>query len=76
MGTDQSTAFNRYSLIVPAPSREIEFRHEPLLAPRPSEHHIVLDEQNRFALLRTASIGLAQSPRAATIAGNMEVMSC
>ena len=34
-----------------APSREIEFRHEPLLAPGPSEHHIVLDDQNRFALL-------------------------
>ena len=33
------------------PSREIEFRHEPLLAPGPSEHYIVLDEQNRFALL-------------------------
>ena len=33
------------------PSREIEFRHEPLLAPGPSEHPIVLDEQNRFALL-------------------------
>ena len=34
-----------------APSREIEFLHEPLLAPGPSEHPIVLDEQNRFALL-------------------------
>ena len=34
-----------------APSRDIEFRHEPLLAPGPSEHYIVLDEQNRFALL-------------------------
>ena len=34
-----------------APSREIEFRHEPLLAPGPSEHYVVLDEQNRFALL-------------------------
>ena len=33
-----------------APSRQIEFRHEPLLAPGPSEHYIVLDEQNRFAL--------------------------
>ena len=33
------------------PSREIEFHHEPLLAPGPSEHPIVLDEQNRFALL-------------------------
>ena len=34
-----------------SPSREIEFRHEPLLAPGPSEHPIVFDEQNRFALL-------------------------
>ena len=34
-----------------SPSREVEFRHEPLLAPGPSQHHIVLDEQNRFALL-------------------------
>ena len=34
-----------------APSREIEFRHEPLLAPGPSEHPIVLDERNRFALI-------------------------
>ena len=34
-----------------APAREIEFYHEPLLAPGPSEHSIVLDEQNRFALL-------------------------
>ena len=33
------------------PSREIEFHHEPLLAPGPSQHPIVLDEQNRFALL-------------------------
>ena len=33
------------------PSREIEFHHEPLLAPGPSEHPIILDEQNRFALL-------------------------
>ncbi|MCY3664779.1 MAG: hypothetical protein OXH81_03900, partial [Gemmatimonadetes bacterium] len=33
------------------PSRDIEFYHEPLLAPGPSEHPIVLDEQNRFALL-------------------------
>ena len=32
-------------------SREIEFHHEPLLAPGPSEHPIVLDAQNRFALL-------------------------
>ena len=28
------------------------------------------------ALLSTASVGLAQSPHAATSAGNMEVMSC
>ena len=34
-----------------APAREIEFHHEPLLAPGPSQHHIVLDDQNRFALL-------------------------
>ena len=34
-----------------SPSREIEFRHEPLLAPGPSQHPIVLDDQNRFALL-------------------------
>ena len=27
-------------------------------------------------LFSTASIGLAQSPHTATIAGNMEVMSC
>ena len=40
-----------------APSREVEFRHEPLLAPGPSEHHIVLDEQNRFALLLNVSKG-------------------
>ena len=40
-----------------APSREIEFRHEPLLAPGPSEHHIVLDEQNRFALLLNIAKG-------------------
>ena len=33
------------------PSREIEFSHEPLLALGLSEHPIVLDEQNRFALL-------------------------
>ena len=39
------------------PSRDIEFRHEPLLAPGPSEHHIVLDEQNRFALLLNVSKG-------------------
>ncbi len=32
------------------PSRDVAFHHEPLLAPGPSEHHIVLDEQNRFAL--------------------------
>ena len=41
-----------------APSREIEFRHEPLLAPGPSEHHIVLDEQNRFALLLNIPKGI------------------
>ena len=28
-----------------APSREVAFHHEPLLAPGPSEHPIVLDEQ-------------------------------
>ena len=39
------------------PSREVGFRHEPLLAPGPSEHHIVLDEQNRFALLLNISKG-------------------
>ena len=39
------------------PSREVEFRHEPLLAPGPSEHPIVLDEQNRFALLLNISKG-------------------
>ena len=31
--------------------------HEPLLAPGPSEHPIVLDEQNRFALLLNISKG-------------------
>ena len=41
-----------------APSREIRFRHEPLLAPGPSQHHIVLDEQNRFALLLNVSKGV------------------
>ena len=41
-----------------APSREIEFRHEPLLAPGPSQHHIVLDEQNRFALLLSIPKGI------------------
>ena len=40
-----------------APSREVEFSHEPLLAPGPSEHPIVLDEQNRFALLLSISKG-------------------
>ena len=40
------------------PSREVEFRHEPLLAPGPSEHPIVLDEQNRFALLLNISKGV------------------
>ena len=39
------------------PSREVAFHHEPLLAPGPSEHHIVLDEQNRFALLLNISKG-------------------
>jgi len=39
------------------PSRDIAFHHEPLLAPGPSEHHIVLDEQNRFALLLNISKG-------------------
>ena len=41
-----------------APSREIEFHHEPLLAPGPSEHHIVLDDQNRFALLLNIPKGI------------------
>ncbi|MCY3790843.1 MAG: hypothetical protein OXH63_18850, partial [Gemmatimonadetes bacterium] len=41
-----------------APSREIEFRHEPLLAPGPSQHPIVLDEQNRFALLLNIPKGI------------------
>ena len=41
-----------------APSRDIEFRHEPLLAPGLSEHHIVLDEQNRFALLLNIPKGI------------------
>ena len=40
------------------PSREIEFRHEPLLAPGPSQHHITLDEQNRFALLLNIPQGI------------------
>lgn len=40
------------------PSREIEFRHEPLLAPGPSQHHIVLDDQNRFALLLNIPKGI------------------
>ena len=40
-----------------APSRDIAFHHEPLLAPGPSEHHIVLDEQNSFALLLNISKG-------------------
>ena len=40
------------------PSREIEFHHEPLLAPGPSQHHIVLDEQNRFALLLNIPKGI------------------
>ena len=41
-----------------APSRDIEFRHEPLLAPGPSQHHIILDEQNRFALLLNIPKGI------------------
>ena len=41
-----------------APSREIEFLHEPLLAPGPSEHPIVLDDQNRFVLLLNISKGV------------------
>ena len=40
------------------PSQEIEFRHEPLLAPGPSQHHIILDEQNRFALLLNIPKGI------------------
>ena len=43
------------------PSREIEFRHEPLLTPGPSEHPIVLDEQNRFALLLNIPKGVLVS---------------
>ena len=39
------------------PSREVAFHHEPLLAPGPSEHTIVLDEQNSFALLLNISQG-------------------
>ena len=50
------------------PSRDIAFHHEPLLAPGPSEHHIVLDEQNSFALLlniskRTFVIGYYRGER-------------
>ena len=41
-----------------APSQKIEFFHESLLAPGPSEHHIVLDEQNRFALLLNIPKGI------------------
>ena len=41
-----------------APSRDIEFLHEPLLAPGPSQHYIVLDEQNRFALLLNIPQGI------------------
>ncbi len=41
-----------------APSREVEFGHEPLLAPGPSQHPIVLDEQNRFALLLNIPRGI------------------
>ena len=43
------------------PSRDIEFRHEPLLAPGPSEHYIALDEQNRFALLLNIPKGVLVS---------------
>ena len=39
------------------PSRDIAFHHEPLLAPGPSEHPIVLDEQNSFALLLNIAKG-------------------
>ena len=39
------------------PSRDVAFHHEPLLAPGPSEHPIVLDEQNSFALLLNISKG-------------------
>ena len=39
------------------PSREVAFHHEPLLAPGPSKHTIVLDEQNSFALLLNISQG-------------------
>ena len=39
------------------PSRDVAFHHEPLLAPGPSEHHIVLDEQNSFALLLNIANG-------------------
>ena len=41
-----------------APVREIEFLHEPLLAPGPSQHYIALDEQNRFALLLNVPKGI------------------
>ena len=44
-----------------APSQKIEFYHEPLLAPGPSEHHIVLDEQNSFALLLNIPKGILVS---------------
>ena len=40
------------------PSQEIEFRHEPLLAPGPSQHYIALDEQNSFALLLNIPQGI------------------
>ena len=39
------------------PSRDVAFHHEPLLAPGPSEHPIVLDEQNSFALRLNVSKG-------------------
>ena len=41
-----------------APAREIEFLHEPLLAPGPSQYYIALDEQNRFALLLNVPKGI------------------
>ena len=40
-----------------APSRDVAFHHEPLLAPGPSQHPIVLDEQNSFALLLNIAKG-------------------
>ena len=43
------------------PSRDVAFHHEPLLALGPSEHPIVLDEQNRFALLLNIPKGVLVS---------------